>query len=53
MSSDIGIIYECVRCGHRVSSEELKLYDDVRCSRCGYKVLKKIRPPIVKRVKAE
>jgi len=53
MNSIGEIIYECVRCGHKVSSEELRLYDDVRCTRCGYKVLRKIRPPIVKRVKAE
>jgi len=47
-----GIAYECVKCGAVVSSEELELRGGgVKCTYCGYRVLKKIRPPIVKRIK--
>lgn len=42
------IIYECVKCGAIVKSSELEL--GIRCPYCRYRVLKKIRPPIVKRV---
>lgn len=49
-----GMAYECVKCGAIVLSEELDLRGGgVKCTYCGYRVLKKIRPPIVKRVKAE
>ena len=45
--------YECVRCGAKVSSEELELRaGGIKCTFCGFRVLKKIRPPIVKRVDA-
>jgi len=48
-----GIAYECVKCGAIVASEELELRGGgIKCAYCGYRVLKKIRPPIVKRIKA-
>jgi DNA-directed RNA polymerase subunit RPC12/RpoP len=47
-----GLVYECVKCGRTVSSEELDLRGGgVKCTYCGYRVLKKIRPPVVKRIK--
>lgn len=47
-----GIIYECVKCGANVPLEELELRGGkVKCIICGYRVLKKVRPPVVKRVK--
>ena len=43
--------YECVRCGRKVMTSELELRGGgVKCTFCGYRVLKKIRPPVVKRV---
>ena len=46
-----GIVYECVRCGAKVSSEDLELRGGgIKCTVCGYRVLKKIRPPLVKRI---
>ena len=49
-----GLVYECVKCGAKVSSEELDLRGGrVKCTFCGYRVLKKIRPPVVKRVPAK
>lgn len=48
-----GIVYECVRCGAKVPSEELELRGgEIKCTVCGYRILKKIKPPVVKRVKA-
>jgi len=47
-----GPVYECVRCGHRVSFVELERYISFRCPHCGYRIFRKIRAPIVKRVKA-
>jgi DNA-directed RNA polymerase subunit RPC12/RpoP len=47
-----GLAYECVKCGARVALEELELRGGgVKCTYCGYRVLKKMRPPVVKRVK--
>ena len=45
------ILYQCLKCGATVKSTELEL--GIRCPYCRYRVLKKIRPPIVKRIKAE
>ncbi|MDH5441570.1 MAG: DNA-directed RNA polymerase subunit P [Candidatus Bathyarchaeota archaeon] len=52
MSVDEGqnIIYECSKCGATVSSKELEL--GIRCPHCRYRVLMKVRPPIVKRIQA-
>jgi len=49
-----GLVYECVKCGAKVVSHELELRGGgIKCTICGYRVLKKIRPPVVKRVTAE
>jgi DNA-directed RNA polymerase subunit RPC12/RpoP len=49
-----GIVYECVRCGAKVPSEELELRGgEMKCIVCGYRILKKIKPPVVKRVPAK
>ncbi len=46
-----GLTYECVKCGAKVKTEELELRGGgVKCTICGYRVLKKQRPPVVKRV---
>jgi DNA-directed RNA polymerase subunit RPC12/RpoP len=46
-----GIIYECMRCGARVPSEELELRGgEIKCIICGYRILKKVKPPVVKKV---
>jgi len=52
--TESGIAYECVKCGAVVSSEELDLRGGgIKCTYCGYRVLRKIRPPIVKRIKTQ
>jgi DNA-directed RNA polymerase subunit P len=49
-----GIVYECVRCGARVPSEELEMRGgEVKCIICGYRILRKVRPPVVKRIPAK
>lgn len=46
-----GFTYECIRCGAKVPTNELELRGgEIKCIICGYRVLKKIRPPVVKRV---
>jgi DNA-directed RNA polymerase subunit RPC12/RpoP len=56
MSHDLsnmrGLLYECVRCGHVFDGEELDLRGRIACPECGYRVLKKTRGAIVRRVKA-
>jgi len=48
-----GLLYECVRCGAKVAINELEMRGGgVKCTICGYRVLKKKRPPVVKRVLA-
>jgi DNA-directed RNA polymerase subunit P len=44
--------YECIKCGRRVGYRELERYISFRCPFCGYRVFRKVRAPIVKRVKA-
>jgi DNA-directed RNA polymerase subunit RPC12/RpoP len=44
------VVYECVRCGTRQTLEELAQFPEIRCKNCGYQVLKKVRPPVVKPV---
>lgn len=46
-----GVIYECVRCGTKVNADQLSQLPEIKCI-CGYRVLKKIRPPVVKQIKA-
>jgi len=47
-----GVIYECVNCGARITSEQVSLTPEIKCPNCGFRVLKKMRPPVVKRVKS-
>jgi DNA-directed RNA polymerase subunit RPC12/RpoP len=52
LGTELGIVYECVKCGAKVSLEELDLRGGgVKCTYCGYRVLRKVRPPVVKRIK--
>ncbi|NIQ07542.1 MAG: RNA polymerase Rbp10 [Candidatus Korarchaeota archaeon] len=49
-----GVVYECTRCGAKVPEEDLELRGgEIKCIVCGYRVLRKIRPPVVKRLSAE
>ncbi len=49
-----GTVYECVRCGARVPTEELDMRGgEIKCTVCGYRILKKIKPPVVKRIQAK
>lgn len=50
MSSLGSILYECERCGTKQSLEELSRYPEMRCKNCGYRVLKKLRPPLPKKI---
>ncbi len=43
--------YSCLRCGTHVSNEELNRLPEIKCI-CGFRVFVKIRPPMVKTIKA-
>ena len=45
------VIYSCLRCSTKVSSSELSRLPEIKCI-CGFRVFIKVRPPIVKTVKA-
>jgi len=47
-----GVVFKCVQCGNTITQEQLSLMLEIKCPACGYRVLRKMRPPIVKRVKA-
>jgi DNA-directed RNA polymerase subunit RPC12/RpoP len=50
----MGIVYECVRCGAKVPTEELEMRGgETKCIICGYRILHKVKPPVVKRVPAK
>jgi DNA-directed RNA polymerase subunit RPC12/RpoP len=46
------IEYECVKCGATFKGKEMLFIDELKCPQCGSHMLKKTRPPIVRRVKA-
>jgi len=46
------IEYECVRCGARFKGEEMVFIDQLKCPRCGYRVIKKVKAPVVKRIRS-
>lgn len=45
------VIYSCLRCGTKVSNTELSRLPEIKCI-CGFRVFTKVRPPIVKSIKA-
>ena len=45
------VIYTCLRCSTPVSNIELSRLPEIKCI-CGFRVFSKLRPPIVKTVKA-
>ncbi|MGA8905619.1 MAG: DNA-directed RNA polymerase subunit P [Candidatus Bathyarchaeia archaeon] len=45
-------MYECISCGQHLTADQLAMTPEIKCPYCGYRVLRKARPPIVKRVKA-
>jgi len=49
-----GILYECVRCGYKAPENKWSYTGGPgwKCPQCGYRVARKTRPPIVKRIKA-
>jgi DNA-directed RNA polymerase subunit P len=47
-----GPVYECVKCARWVPHKDLQRYISFRCPYCGYRIFRKVRAPIVKRVKA-
>ena len=45
------VVYSCLRCATKVSSTELSRLPEIKCI-CGFRVFTKVRPPIVKTIKA-
>ncbi len=45
------VIYSCLRCATNVSNVELSRLPEIKCI-CGFRVFTKVRPPVVKTVKA-
>ena len=45
------VVYSCLRCGIKVSNSELSRLPEIKCI-CGFRVFTKVRPPIVKTMKA-
>ena len=50
-SEKFDVIYACLRCNTKVSSSELGRLPEIKCI-CGFRVFTKVRPPIVKSIKA-
>ena len=45
------VVYSCLRCATKVTSTELSRLPEIKCI-CGFRVFTKVRPPIVKTIKA-
>ena len=48
---EFDVIYSCLRCNTKVSNSELNRLPEIKCI-CGFRVFTKVRPPLVKTVKA-
>ena len=46
-------VYECARCGTRVTGKELSALPSPTCANCGYRVFRKVRGEAAKSLKAE
>ncbi len=49
--ASFSVYYSCMRCGTKVSQSELTRLPEIKCI-CGFRVFTKVRPPVVKTVKA-
>ena len=47
-----GISYTCFQCKKNVSFDQLAMMMEIKCPNCGYRVLRKKRSSVVKRVKS-
>ncbi|MGM0687780.1 MAG: DNA-directed RNA polymerase subunit P [Promethearchaeia archaeon] len=45
------MVYVCRKCRKEVTTEGLETLPGVKCPYCGSRILYKVRPPVVKRVK--
>jgi len=45
------VVYSCMRCGTPVTQSELTRLPEIKCI-CGFRVFAKLRPPVVKSLKA-
>tara|TARA_B110000263_G_scaffold6209_1_gene5344 strand:- start:1120 stop:1356 length:237 start_codon:yes stop_codon:yes gene_type:complete len=50
-TEEFDVIYSCLRCNTKVNNSELSKLPEIKCI-CGFRVFTKVRPPIVKTVKA-
>ena len=50
-SEKFDVLYSCLRCATIVSNTELSRLPEIKCI-CGFRVFTKVRPPIVKSIKA-
>ena len=50
-TKEFDVIYSCLRCNTKVSNSELNRLPEIKCI-CGFRVFTKVRPPIVKTIKA-
>ncbi len=49
--ASFNVVYSCMRCGTNVTQSELTRLPEIKCI-CGFRVFTKIRPPVVKTIKA-
>ena len=47
-----GLFYECINCGSKLTADQIAMTPEIKCPFCGYRILRKVRPPIVKHVRA-
>ena len=50
-SEKFDVLYSCMRCATIVTNTELSRLPEIKCI-CGFRVFIKVRPPIVKSIKA-
>jgi DNA-directed RNA polymerase subunit P len=50
-AASFSVVYSCMRCGTPVTQSELSRLPEIKCI-CGFRVFSKLRPPVVKTLKA-
>ncbi len=44
-------MYKCISCGKEIMKTKMKTIKKIQCTYCGYRIIEKSRPKIIKKLK--
>lgn len=45
-------MYKCTKCGKEFSKSDMEILPGVKCPHCGWRIVLKLRAPVIKKIKA-